>query len=120
MKESLAAGTAESSFRLLEHFRTQDDLAYCGLGTLAMCLNALKIDPGRTWKGPWRWFHEEMLECCEPLEVVKAQGIVFDQFCAIARCNGAVAAAHRPDVNGETLQNFRNELIASVSAVDGP
>lgn len=32
-------------------------------------LNALAIDPGRTWKGPWRWFDESMLECCEPLEV---------------------------------------------------
>ena len=25
-------------------------------GTLAMVLNALGVDPGRKWKGPWRWF----------------------------------------------------------------
>jgi len=34
-----------------------------------MALNALSIDPGRVWKGPWRWFSEEMLDCCTPLEV---------------------------------------------------
>lgn len=44
--------------------------AYCGLGTLAMVLNALAIDPQRIWKGPWRWFSEELLDCCSPLEVL--------------------------------------------------
>ncbi|KAI3700420.1 hypothetical protein L2E82_45048 [Cichorium intybus] len=51
--------------------------AYCGLATLAMVLNALSIDPGRKWKGPWRWFDESMLDCCGPLEKVKAEGISF-------------------------------------------
>lgn len=59
--------------------RTQDEPAYCGLATLAMVLNALFIDPGRTWKGPWRWFNERMLDCCKPLEEVKQEGIVFKQ-----------------------------------------
>jgi glutathione gamma-glutamylcysteinyltransferase len=45
--------------------------AFCGLGTLAMVLNALGVDPKRVWKGPWRWFSEQLLDCCEPLEVVK-------------------------------------------------
>ena len=30
------------------------------------------VDPKRVWKGPWRWFSEALLDCCEPLEVVKA------------------------------------------------
>jgi hypothetical protein len=25
-----------------------------------MVLNALAIDPRRTWKGAWRWFHEQV------------------------------------------------------------
>lgn len=35
-----------------------------GLSSLTMVLNALAIDPGRVWKGPWRWMHESMLDCC--------------------------------------------------------
>jgi hypothetical protein len=35
-----------------------------------MVLNALAIDPQRIWKGPWRWFSEELLDCCSPLEVL--------------------------------------------------
>ena len=35
-----------------------------------MVLNALHIDPGRQWKGPWRWFHEELLDCCKDLGVI--------------------------------------------------
>ncbi|KAE8794978.1 glutathione gamma-glutamylcysteinyltransferase 1 [Hordeum vulgare] len=26
----------------------------CGLASLSVVLNALAIDPGRPWKGPWR------------------------------------------------------------------
>ncbi|RAW34818.1 hypothetical protein PC110_g8874 [Phytophthora cactorum] len=33
-------------FPLAEQFITQAEPAYCGLATLAMCLNALQIDPG--------------------------------------------------------------------------
>jgi glutathione gamma-glutamylcysteinyltransferase len=38
-------------------------------------LNALAIDPGRTWRGPWRWFTDEMLDCCEPLEEIRKTGV---------------------------------------------
>lgn len=39
----------------------QNDPAFCGLGTLVMVLNALAMDPGRVWKGIWRWYHEELV-----------------------------------------------------------
>jgi hypothetical protein len=39
----------------------QDEPAYCGLSTLVMVLNALSIDPHRSWKGVWRWFSEDMV-----------------------------------------------------------
>lgn len=50
-REALIEGNMESYFRLAEQFRTQDDPAFCGLSTLTMVLNALSVDPGRTWKG---------------------------------------------------------------------
>eukprot|EP00928_Gymnodinium_smaydae_P088551 TRINITY_DN72623_c0_g1_i1.p1 TRINITY_DN72623_c0_g1~~TRINITY_DN72623_c0_g1_i1.p1 ORF type:complete len:444 (+),score=64.57 TRINITY_DN72623_c0_g1_i1:47-1378(+) len=119
-KESLASGGAEASFRLLEQFHTQNEPAYCGLGTLVMVLNALGVDPGRNWKGPWRWFHEDMLDCCEPLESIRQNGIIFESFVCLARCNFASVEAFRPTDDGETLEKFRSRLIASVSQGDGP
>lgn len=77
--QALAAGTANNFFKLIEQFRTQDEPAFCGLASLAMVLNTLSIDPRRTWKGPWRWFHEEMLDCCLPLDAVREEGITLAQ-----------------------------------------
>lgn len=50
--EALAGGGLEGYFPLAEQFHTQDEPAYCGLGSLTVALNALAIDPGRNWKGP--------------------------------------------------------------------
>ena len=71
----------ESFFPLVQHFQTQSEPASCALGTLCMArgscvqfggkralrphasraqvLNAMGIDPGLSWKGPWRWWSEE-------------------------------------------------------------
>lgn len=85
--EALSSGYMNCYFRLASQFRTQDEPAYCGLATLVMALNALEIDPGRVWKGPWKWYHEDMLDCCIPTELVRVQGITFDQFICLANCN---------------------------------
>jgi glutathione gamma-glutamylcysteinyltransferase len=87
--EALAAGGLEGYFPLAEQFHTQSDPAYCGLGSLVVALNALAIDPGRLWKGPWRWFGEELLDCCVPLEEVRRRGLALDELACLARCNGA-------------------------------
>ena len=117
--ESMAAGDMKCFFRLIEQFRTQDEPAYCGLSTLTMVLNALNVDPKRTWKGPWRWFHESMLDCCEPLEVVQQKGITFNKLVCLARCNGATVDAYSPapntsaDADAEQQQTFRR-IVQSV------
>jgi glutathione gamma-glutamylcysteinyltransferase len=61
--EALATGGLDGYFPLAEQFHTQAEPTFCGLGSLVMALNALAIDPGRLWKGPWRWFGEELLDC---------------------------------------------------------
>ena len=53
-----------------------------------MVLNALEVDPGRTWKGVWRWYSDEMLACCVSLQTIKEKGIDFGEFSCLARCNG--------------------------------
>ncbi|PAA59164.1 hypothetical protein BOX15_Mlig020492g2, partial [Macrostomum lignano] len=86
-QEALKTGNMEGYFRLASQFVTQDHPAYCGLATLVMCLNSLEVDPGRVWKGPWRWFHEEMLDCCVPLSKVRSSGITMSEFICLAECN---------------------------------
>jgi len=73
-----------------------------------MVLNALQLDPDRVWKGPWRWFSEELFDCCKPLPVVQQTGINMQEFACLARCNGAEVAAifH----TSSSLEDFRSHL----------
>ena len=72
-KEALDTGGMESYFKLAEQFTTQAEPAYCGPTSLVMVLNALNMDPGKPWKGIWRWYSEEVLHCSD-VEAMK-QGI---------------------------------------------
>nr|AGC82138.1 phytochelatin synthase [Suaeda salsa] len=112
--EALLEGNMEGFFKLVSYYQTQSEPAYCGLATLAVVLNALGIDPGRKWKGPWRWFDESMLDCCEPLEKVKVSGISFDKVACLARCNGAEVDTFR--ANESTIDNFRKYVISCTSS----
>ncbi|KAG7396606.1 hypothetical protein PHYBOEH_002026 [Phytophthora boehmeriae] len=94
-------------FPLAEQFITQAEPAFCGLATLAMCLNALQIDPGRLWKGPWRWFSEELFDCCTSLSVAKEKGISMSEFICLARCNGVLTEDYRATTDF-TLEQFRD------------
>jgi len=96
-REALAQGSMEGFFSLAEQFHTQAEPAFCGLGTLVMVLNALEIDPGRTWKGPWRWYSEDQLDCCRSLDDIARDGVTLTQVACLARCNGAKAQVHFAD-----------------------
>jgi len=65
-----------------------------------MVLNSLAIDPRRVWKGSWRIFHEQMLDCCIPLETVQREGITLTQAACLAKCNGALAGTSRCHAHG--------------------
>lgn len=115
--EARATGGMEAFFQLIEQFHTQADPAFCGLGSLVVALNALGVDPGRLWKGPWRWFSEELLDCCLPLPSVRERGITLDELACLARCNGARAEVHRPDSHTEA--DLRAAVVAAAgSSVD--
>ena len=95
--EALATEGLNGYFRLAEQFHTQSDPAFCGLGSLVVALNALAIDPERLWKGPWRWFAEDLLDCCVPLAEVRERGLDIDELACLARCNGAEVDVQRRD-----------------------
>lgn len=113
-REALAEGHLEGWFALAEQFHTQADPAFCGLGTLVVALHALGVDPGRLWKGPWRWYSEELLDCCLPLDAVRDRGVTLDQFACLARGNGATAQTR--SAGEATLATFRDDLRAASSS----
>jgi glutathione gamma-glutamylcysteinyltransferase len=118
LTEALTQGTAEAFFPLIANLHTQAEPSWCGLGTLVTMLNALQIDPGRVWKGPWRWFGEELLTCCKSLDETTADGVTLAEVACLARCNGATVAHHHAE--GDGLATFRADLNRSVRAPAGP
>jgi glutathione gamma-glutamylcysteinyltransferase len=119
-QDAMTAGTMAGYFALAEQFHTQADPAFCGLGTLVVVLNALAIDPGpqRPWKGPWRWFTEEHLDCCRPLHEVQRTGLTISQLACLARCNGArVEVQYGQAVTAAT---FRDAVREAATAAGEP
>jgi glutathione gamma-glutamylcysteinyltransferase len=113
-KEALEAGHLEGCYwDLAENFNTQGDPATCSLGALAMCLNSLAIDPGRQWKGVWRWFSQESLVDDEGMQRVRKEGMDLVELTKIARSNKA--RARMVHANTTTLETFRRhiELVTS-------
>jgi len=124
-REAMLAGHMENFFFLAEQFNTQDEPTFCGLSTLAMVLNSLRIDPMRTWKGSWRWFNEENLGCCTGPKEVREHGLTFDMFKCLANCNGASVTAHRAPTRVEGHQSlaaftglFRRAVKATCQSQD--
>jgi glutathione gamma-glutamylcysteinyltransferase len=115
--EALASAGLNGYFPLAEQFHTQSEPAFCGLGSLVVALNALSIDPGRSWKGPWRWFAEEMLDCCAPLADIRERGVDVEEFACLARCNGADVEIHRGDASDLDAWRAALAMAASGEAV---
>lgn len=118
LQEALAAGTAASFFPLVAQLHTQADPAWCGLGSLVTTLNALDIDPQRTWKGPWRHFSEELLICCKALEDAAKDGLTLVEVGCLARCNGAEVLGRTAEPGA--LDTFRDDLATSARSGTGP
>ncbi|VDK32375.1 unnamed protein product [Taenia asiatica] len=110
-KETLEMGFLESFFDLVPQLRTQVQPSYCGLSAMVMVLNSFEMDPGRVWKAPWRWYHEDMLTCCLSSEDLLNHGITLDQFQSIAKCNGLNVDLRQPTSPGETVETFRSCLL---------
>ncbi len=116
-QEALLGGTMENYFGLSEQFHTQADPAFCGLGSLVVALNALGVDPGRLWKGPWRWFDETLLDCCIPLETVRERGVTMRELACLAECNGARADTTHAATSTE--DDLRQMIASNARAAHG-
>ena len=60
-------------------------------------------------------YHESMLDCCAPLDVVKVKGITFKQFLCLAKCTGLDVKSYPADKT--SVDHFR-ELVRSVTTVE--
>ena len=116
--KALVEGTMQGYFRLAQQFHTQSDPAFCGLGSLVCALNALQIDPRRKWKGVWRWFSEELLDCCKSLDDIRRLGLTLDEVACLATCSAASVSVHRPPL--ADISTFRDHLRAATTTAEGP
>ncbi|CAO3642697.1 unnamed protein product [Cunninghamella blakesleeana] len=111
----MEVGHAEGFFPLTGNFTTQSEPAFCGPSSLAMVLNALEVDPKRRWKGVWRWYSDELLDCCSSQEEMKKNGITFDNFLCLAKCHSEVIPKRAPQF---TLEEFEKDIIDITSGSD--
>eukprot|EP00981_Chlorochromonas_danica_P003269 scaffold634_cov185-Ochromonas_danica.AAC.6 len=85
--EAMLAGHMEGYFLQAEHFLTQGNTGFCGLGSLTMALNTLLIDPNK---------------------VYSVQGTSMMSVACLARCNGLnveLIYGHDSD-----LETFRQDV----------
>ena len=114
--ESFTSGHATNFFSLITNFASQSDVSMCGPASLAMVLNALKLDPMQTWRRPWRWWSDEMFACCDgSLEVMKRNGVTLEFFDRIAKKQkGIIVETGGPG----SVEEFRNILKQSAKESD--
>ena len=86
------------------------------MAALVTILNALGVDPQRAWKGPWRFYSEELLDCCISLEAVKEKGLDFAHLICLAKCNGLLVESFRTSASSE--DEFRQQLLSSMKSND--
>lgn len=61
----------------------------------------------------WRWFDDSMLDCCEPIDVIKLNGITLPKLACVARCNNAgVELFFGVEVS---VEKFRNDVKRACS-----
>jgi glutathione gamma-glutamylcysteinyltransferase len=113
-REALSNGGMENYFPLIEQFYTQAEPSFCGISTLVMVLNALVVDPGRIWQGSWRWYNEELADCCDQLPTIRAQGISLEQLAMLGRCNGLeIDTCHQEESSLDVFRRTAKEVSES-------
>ncbi|KAG7363051.1 phytochelatin synthase [Nitzschia inconspicua] len=111
-RSALENNGLKSFYNVIEQHHTQTEPAFCGISTLVMVLNALAVDPGQHWKGPWRWYEEKMLNCCVDLEEIKKTGITLKDFQCLAMCQGVSVDLQYSDETSR-LEDFRRAVEAA-------
>ena len=67
-------------------------------------------------QGVWRWYDDEMLNCCDLLETVKEKGITLSQLACVASWNGVETTIMYG--TSMTLDEFREVVSTSCSRIE--
>ena len=119
-KEALNEGNMDNFFELSEQYVTQSRPIDCAVSSLVMVLNSLGIDPGKQWKGPWRWFSEELLACVGNTE----KGVSLNEFLQLALCNKTWGMGFYTDSQPtpaselQTCMEHTNKILYRSSSLD--
>ena len=119
---TLQTGHVVPFLTLSSCYKTQSNLPYSGLNTLAIILNSLQIDPRSKWKSIWQWYPDELLDDCFYRDGVKRPGTILEGFVYLAECNGAVAIIERSNNSighfEKFVQNFERVCTEGRQASD--
>ncbi|MDY0885622.1 phytochelatin synthase family protein [Dongia soli] len=112
----VGAEATKAYFALSEQFVTQQNQAFCGVASLVMVLNALKVPaPASEELAPFSAFDQSNIftaqaEAVLPRTVIEENGMTLDQLGALAKAFGLKAAVrHASDTN---LDAFRRDVRA--------
>ena len=109
-KEAICGNFANIYYTLSPQMVTQYDSLSCGPSSLVFLLNALRVDPKRQWKYPWRWFDDEMLNSCKPIEHTSLNGCSLDALMCMAKCNDLSVEVVRASKDWN-IEDFRCENV---------
>jgi len=108
LQDAMAKGSAEAYFPIAEQFLTQSDPPSCGPATISLVLNSLMVDPKRVWKAPWRWYTEDMLQACTPIDFSK--GVTMEEFAHLATCNYLKVQMRYAEDEQLGIEKFRQDV----------
>jgi glutathione gamma-glutamylcysteinyltransferase len=68
---------------------------------------------------PWRFYTQEMLDCCRPLDQVQRVGITLDEFVCLGRCNGLEVTVYGGGRGSSCCSNASQCGDTEVRGLDG-
>lgn len=114
----IKSNARQDYFPLSIHFETQDNLAYCGVASMVMVLNALSIPAPPTDRfGDYHIFTQdnvlnEQTEKVLPTAIISRQGMTLDQLGQLLETYPLNAEVyHASEI---TLDQFRNKVVENL------
>lgn len=114
MAEADREGSAEGLLDLRISFRAGLLPGLYGLGSISCVMNAIDTALGRTWN--CRGHLDFLLDTCDSVEKVTADGLTFGKLAFLAFSNGAKVEVFRG--NQCTIDNFREHVFKCATSMD--
>lgn len=110
--QCLTSGYYQSFYSLISQFHTQTHPSYCAISCLVMILNSFSIDPHKKWKGIWRWYSEDTVNCVD-LTMIERNGMNLEEFNIVSKCNNLYTSVFRPDEDEDKTKDYLYNTILS-------